>query len=92
MHMLQVTEKATSFLWEAQRSRQCRDTAYRLVENRGGFGLAFDTPTTDDLIFTCEGREVLYVSPTIAECASDLIIDLEETPNGRGLSFTARRG
>ncbi len=90
--MLQVTEKASAFLWEAQRNRQYRIMTCRLVENRGGFGLAFDTPTTDDLIFTCEGREVLCVSPAIAECASDLIIDLEETPNGRGLSFTARRG
>lgn len=65
---------------------------YRLVERRDGFGLAFDTPTTDDLIFTCAGREVLCVSPTTAECASDLIIDLEETPKGRGLSFSVRRG
>ena len=92
MHMLQVTEKATFFLWEAQRNRQYRIMTCRLVERRGGFGLAFDTPTTDDLIFTCEGSEVLCVSPAIAECASDLIIDLEETPNGRGLSFTVRRG
>ena len=64
MHMLQVTEKATFFLREAQRNRQYRVMTYRLVERRGGFGLAFDTPTTDDLIFTCEGREVLCVSPT----------------------------
>ncbi len=90
--MLQVTEKATAFLWEAQRDRQYRDMTYRLVEKRGGFGLAFDTPTTDDLIFTSEGRDVLCVSPTTAECASDLIIDLEETPKGRGLSFSVRRG
>jgi hypothetical protein len=90
--MLQVTEKATFFLWEAQRNRQYRVMTYRLVERRGGFGLAFDTPTTDDLIFTCEGREVLCVFPAIAECAADLIIDLEETPNGRGLSFSERRG
>jgi hypothetical protein len=90
--MLQVTEKATAFLWEAQRNRQCRGMTYRLVERRGGFGLAFDTPTTDDLIFTCEGREVLCVSPTTAECASHLIIDLEETPKRRGLSFSVRRG
>ncbi len=90
--MLQVTEKATFFLWEAQRNRQYLVMTYRLVERRGGFGLAFDTPTTDDLIFTCEGREVLCVSPAIAECASDLIIDLEDTPDGRGLSFSERRG
>ncbi len=82
MHMLQVTEKATSFLWEAQRSRQSRGMTYRLVERPGGFGMAFDTPTTDDLIFTYEGGDVLCVSPTTAECASDLIIDLEETPEG----------
>ncbi len=90
--MLQVTEKATAFFAEAQRNRPSRDMTYRLVERRGGFGLAFDAPTTDDLIFTCEGREVLCVSPTTAECASDLIIDLEEAPKGRGLSFSARRG
>ncbi len=90
--MLQVTEKATAFLWEAQRNRQYRGMTYRLVERHGGFGLAFDTPTTDDLIFTCEGSEVLCVSPTTAECASDLIIDLEETPEGRGLSFSVRHG
>ena len=90
--MLQVTEKATVFLWEAQRNRQHRGITYRLVERRGGFGLAFDTPATDDLIFTCEGDEVLCVSPTTVECASDLIIDLEETPKGRGLSFSVRRG
>jgi hypothetical protein len=90
--MLQVTKKATVFLWETQRNRQYRGMTYRLVERRGGFGLAFDTPTTDDLIFTCEGGEVLCVSPTTAECASDLIIDLEETPKGRGLSFSVRRG
>ncbi len=90
--MLQVTEKATFFLWEAQRNRQYRGMTYRLVERRGGFGLAFDTLNSDDLVFTCEGREVLCVSPTTAECASDLIIDLEETPKGRGLSFSVRRG
>jgi Fe-S cluster assembly iron-binding protein IscA len=90
--MLQVTEKATSFLWEAQRNKQDRGMTYRLVERRGGFGLAFDTPTTDDLIFTCEGGEVLCVSPTTAECASDLIIDLEETSAGPGLTFSVRHG
>ncbi len=46
MHMLQVTEKATAFLWEAQRNRQYRGMTYRLVERRGGFALAFDTPAT----------------------------------------------
>ena len=90
--MLQVTEKATAFLWEAQSNRQSRGMTYRLVERPGGFGLAFDTTTTDDLIFTCEGLDVLCVSPTTAECASDLIIDLEETPKGRGLSFSVRHG
>ncbi len=90
--MLQVTEKATAFLWEAQSNRPSGGMTYRLVERPGGFGLAFDTQTTDDLIFTCEGREVLCVSPATAECASDLIIDLEETPKGRGLSFSVRHG
>ncbi len=90
--MLQVTEKATAFLWEAQHNRQSRGMTYRLVERPAGFGLAFDTTTTDDLIFTCEGLDVLCVSPTTAECASDLIIDLEETPKGRGLSFSVRHG
>ncbi len=90
--MLQVTEKATAFLGEAQRNSQYRGMTYRLVERRDGFGLAFDTLNSDDLVFTSEGRDVLYVSPTTAECASDLIIDLEETPQGRDLSFSVRRG
>ncbi len=90
--MRQVTENATAFLWDAQRSRQSRGMAYRLVERRGGFGLAFDTLNSDDLVFTCEGRDVLCDSPTTAECASGLIIDLEETPKGLGLSFSVRRG
>ncbi len=90
--MLQVTEKATAFLWDAQNERQSRGMTYRLVERPGGFGLAFDTLTTDDLIFTREGRDVLCVSPATAECASDLVIDLEETPEGHGLSFSAQRG
>ncbi len=89
--MLEVTEKATAFLWEAQSNRPSGGMTYRLVERPGGFGLAFDTLTTDDLIFTCEGREVLCVSPATAECASDLVIDLEETPEGHGLSFSVRR-
>ncbi len=89
--MLQTTEKASAFLWEVQRNRQYRGMTYRLVERRGGFGLAFDTLNSDDLVFTCEGHEILCVSPTTAECASDLIIDLEETPKGRGLSFSVRR-
>ena len=90
--MLQVTEKATAFLWEAQRNEQAGGMTFRLVEKRSGFGLAFDTPTTDDLIFTCEGRDVLCVSPTTAEDASDVLIDVEETREGRGLTFSVSRG
>ena len=90
--MLQVTEKASAFLREAQRDEQLHGMTFRLVERRGGFGLAFDTPTSDDLIFTREGREVLCVSPTIAEYASDLTIDLEETQKARCLTFSVQRG
>ncbi len=89
--MLQVTEKATAFLWEAQRDEQARGMTFRLVEKRGAFGLAFDAPRSDDVIFTREGRHVLCVSPTIAEDASDVLIDVEETRVGRGLTFSVSR-
>ncbi len=89
--MLEVTEKATAFLWESQSNRPSGGMTYRLVERPGGFGLAFDTLTPEDRIFTREGRDVLGVSPATAECASDLVIDLEETPEGHGLSFSVRR-
>ena len=39
--MLQVTEKATAFLWEARRNRQYCCMTYRLVERRG---LSFSVP------------------------------------------------
>ncbi len=90
--MLKVTDDAAALLWEAQRDEQACGMTFRLVEERGGFGLAFDTPTTDDLLFTRQGCGILCVSPTTVERASDLIIDLEETPEGRGLIFSVSRG
>ena len=86
--MLKVTDEAAAFLLVAQRDEQAWGMTFRLVEKRGGFGLAFDAPQSDDLIFTSEGRDVLCVSPTIAEDASAITIDVEATPEGRGLTFS----
>ncbi len=89
--MLKVTDEAAALLLEAQRDEQACGMTFRLVEKRGGFGLAFDAPHSDDAIFTCEGRHVLCVSPTIAEDASDVLIDVEETREGRSLTFSVGR-
>lgn len=89
--MLQATEKAVALLRAAleDRDQACAMT-FRLVEKHDGFGLAFDTPDSGDLIFTCEGQDILCVSPTIAEHASEVIIDAGETPEERGLTFSVQ--
>ncbi len=89
--MLKLTDEAASLLLEAQRDEQAGGMTFRLVEKRGGFGLAFDAPHNDDVIFTREGHHVLRVSPTIAEDASDILIDVEETREGRSLTFSVGR-
>ncbi len=90
--MLQVNEKAAALLREVQTDREQHGVmTFRLVEGQAGLGLAFDTPNSDDLVFACEGRDVLCVSPTIAEYASDVTIDVEETPEGPGLTFSWQR-
>ena len=91
--MLQITEKPAAVLRPVQEDRKQHGImTFRLVERQPGLGLAFDTPNSDDLIFTCEGRDVLCLSPTIAEHASDVTIDAEETPEGPCLTFLVQRG
>ncbi len=87
--MLQVAEKATALLREVQADQtKTPDEILRLGLRGDHFGLTLDTPNDDDQVFTCEGRDILLVSPDLTELLSDVTIGAEETPEGRGLTFS----
>ncbi len=90
--MLQVTEKAAALLREVQADKtKAPDETLRLGCRGDRFGLTLDTSNDDDRGFTCEGRDILLVSPDLAESLSDVVIDVGETPAGGGLAFSVRR-
>lgn len=84
--MLTVTETASVRLAEKLvRKRADDDVALRFVRMQRGWKLDLDTPTSDDVLFTHQGRTVLVLDAEAARLLVDQTLDTKDSPAGSRL-------
>lgn len=84
--MLTVTETASARLAEKLVKKQADDDeALRFVRKPRGWKLHLDTPTSDDVLFTREGRTVLVLGVEVARLLVDHTLDTKDSPTGSRL-------
>lgn len=80
--MLQVSESAKSLLKELLDERTEPTHVFRLSKEGESFGLRFDAPAEDDVMFQHEETEVLAVAAEVADDLEGVTIDREDSPEG----------
>ena len=80
--MLQVSDNAKSLLKDLLQERPEPTHVFRLSKEGESFGLRFDAPAQDDIMFQHEEKDVLAVAADVAEGLGDVTIDREDSPEG----------
>ena len=86
--MLTVTETASARLAEKLvQKRADNAVALRFVRIQRGWKLDLDTPTSEDVLFSHQGRTVLVLDAEAARMLGDQTLDTKDSPAGSRLQL-----
>ena len=81
--MVEVSELAASVLVQSlQASGISSDEGFRLTKREEGFTLEVDSPAKDDRVIRQGGAIALIVDQDIEDEVGDVLIDVEDRPDG----------
>ena len=89
--MIEVSElAATAMVQSLRASNVPSDRGFRLREREDKFSLEIDSPTENDRVIRHEEAIVLIVDPDVEDKVGDVVIDVEEMPDGPQLMMRSR--
>ncbi len=89
--MVEVSELAASALVQSlQASGVDPEQGFRLTRQEDRFALEIDNPGTEDLVIKHEGAIALIVDPDTQDEVGDVLIDVEDRPDGPQLMMRGK--
>jgi hypothetical protein len=89
--VIEVSDLAASALAQSLHASGIEpEKGFRLTKKEGMFALEIDSPSEEDRVIRCEGAITLMFDQDIEEEVGDVIIDVEERPDGPQLMMRSK--